>query len=476
MSIRKVLFINPPFVHYGGMEGHGGKNTPLNLAYLASYVREQKKDVEVKIIDAEGLELSLEQLYEQVDEFSPDVIGITCPTPVYHIVKGICSELKKKDNVVPIVLGGPHPTAMPGDILKEMDADVAVIGEGEETFVELIRTIENRQTLDSINGIAYKENGDIKINSRRALIPNLDSLPFPAKDLLPIDKYYLPPTKRIKSERATNMVTSRGCPFACTFCMAKTIWGRKTRLRGVQNVVDEIKENVEVFKLTEFSFHDELFTFKKERVITLCREILKQGLDISWVCQARAGSVDLDMLRIMKEAGCGMIGFGFESGNQRILNLMNKKESLQNAVESVKLCKKAGIGVEGAFILGYPGEDEQSIQDTIDFALRLDCETAAFFIAIPYPGTELYFEALKKGYLKKDPDWREFAPVSNMESPMIIPNLTPKELENWKKRAYRAYYLRPKYIFKKLVNIKSAADIKDIARGLKIFRNVTKRH
>jgi len=474
MSIQKVLFINPPFVHYGGVEGHGGKNTPLNLAYLASYLREQKNDVEVKIIDAEGLELSLEQLYEQVDVFSPNIVGITCPTPVYYIVKGICSELKKKDNEVPIVLGGPHPTALPNDILNDMDADMAVIGEGEETFVELVRAIENHQDLDSIPGIAFKENGTIKVNPRRTLISNLDILPFPAKDLLPIDKYYLPPTKRIKSERATNMVTSRGCPFACTFCMARTIWGRKTRLRGVQNVIDEIKENVEYYGLTEFSFHDELFTFNKKRVISLCREILDQGLDISWVCQARAGSVDLDMLRIMKEAGCGKIAFGFESGNQRILNLMNKKESLQNAVESVKLCKKAGIGVEGAFILGYPGEDLQSIQDTINFALRVDCETVAFFIAIPYPGTELYIEALEKEYLKKDPDWREFAPVSNLKSPMIIPNFTQEELQKWKRKAYRSYYLRPTYILRKLSGLRTVADIKDIFRGFKIFKNVTR--
>ena len=404
---------------------------------------------------------------------SRSVTGITCPTPVFYIVKGICYELKKKDNVIPIVLGGPHPTAMPSEILNEMAADVAVIGEGEETFLELIRTIESRQTLDSVNGIAYKENGVIRINPRRELIPDLDILPFPAKDLLPIEKYYLPPTKRIKSERATNMITSRGCPFTCTFCMAKTIWGRKTRLRGIRNVVDEIKENVELFKLNEFSFHDEFFTFKKERVIALCREILKQNLDISWVCQARAGSVDLDMLRIMKEAGCGKIAFGFESGNERMLKLMHKKETLQNAVESVKLCKKAGIDVEGAFILGYPGEDEQSIRDTIAFALRLNCETAAFFIAIPYPGTELYSEALAKGYLKKEVDWREFAPVSDLESPMSIPNFTPEELQRWKRKAYKAYYLRPTYIFRKLAGLRTAADIKNLFRGLKIFKNVT---
>ncbi len=472
--MNKVCFINPPFAQYGGVEGHGGKNTPLNLAYLASYLQEQKKGVEVEIIDAEGLDLSLGQLYERVDAFSPEVIGITCPTPVYYIVQKICRELKERDSQVIIVLGGPHPTALPLDTLQGTDADVVVIGEGEATFIELILAIENGQSLDSIRGIAFKENGTVTVNPRRDLISDLDILPFPAKDLLPLDKYYLPPTKRIKSERATNMITSRGCPFACTFCMAKTIWGRKTRLRNVKNVIDEIRENVEVYGLTEFSFHDELFTLKKDRVMVLCQEILNQGLDISWVCQARAGTVDLDMLRIMKEAGCGKIAFGFESGNQHMLKLMKKKETLENAVGSMKLCKEAGIGVEGAFILGYPGENLQSIQDTINFALHLNCDTVAFFIAIPYPGTELYYEAVEKGYLKKELDWREFAPVSNLESPMIIPNFTPEELQQWKRKAYKAYYLRPAYIIRKLSRLRSAADIKDMFRGLKIFKTVTK--
>ncbi len=474
MSIKKILFINPPFVRYGGVEGHGGKNTPLNLAYLASFLREHKNGIEVNIIDAEGLELSFEQIYEKVKTFSPDIIGITCPTPVYYNVQRMCTDLKEMDKDVKIVLGGPHPTALPAETLKETDCDVVVVGEGERVFHGLVNSFENGKDLSSVPGIAYKQNGDVFTNQRRELIEDLDTLPFPAKDLLPLDRYYLPPTKRIRSEKATNMVTSRGCPFDCSFCMAQTVWTRKTRLRSVKNVIDEIKLNVEVYKLTEFSFHDELFTLKRNRVIELCKAILKEGLDITWVCQARAGTVDLEMLKLMKKAGCGKIAFGFESGSDRMLKLMTKKEKLEYAEESNNLCKKVGIEVEGAFILGYPGEDVKSIEETINFTLKLDCETVAFFIAIPFPGTRLYFEALQNGYLKKDIDWKEFAPVSNLESPMKIPNFTPDELLKWKKYAYRRYYLRPKYILRKLGKIKSVADVKDIIRGLKIFKNVTR--
>lgn len=473
MSIKKILLINPPYSIYGGVKGHGGKNAPLNLGYLASYVREKNENIQLEIVDAEGLDMPLAELYNRVDRFSPDIIGITFPTPVYCVVRDMCRTLKEKDSTVPIVLGGPHPTALPRQTLLQTSADIVVIGEGEETFLELVKVLGNGGTLDNIRGLAFKNNGEVTINQPRELIKDIDKLPFPAKDLLPLDRYYLPPTKRIRSERATNMITSRGCPFECTFCMARSIWGRKTRLRSIENVLDEIEENVEIFNLTEFSFHDELFTFKRSRIIELCRAIVARGLDISWVCMARAGTVDAELLEYMKKGGCGKISFGFESGNQNMLSLMNKKETLANAVESVRLCKQAGIRVGGAFILGHPGETLESIQDTIRFAIELDVDTAAFFIAIPYPGTALYNLALENGYIEKDPDWRRFAPVSKLESPMVLPNISPQELQEWKRRAYRSFYLRPRYILRKLKSSYRYGEMKSLFRGLKTFLDIT---
>ncbi len=473
MSFKRILFINPPYSLYGGVKGHGGKNAPLNLAYLASYVREKNDGVQVDIIDAEGLELKLSELYERIDTFSPDIVGITFPTPVYRIFSEICSELKNKDRRLPLILGGPHPTALPHETLMDIDADIAVVGEGEETFIELIEALEKGRELDSVRGLAFKNHGEVTINPRRELIKDLDTLPFPAKDLLPLQNYYLPPTKRIRSERATNMISSRGCPFACTFCMARTAWGRHPRFRSVENVLDEIEENVDLYKLTEFSFHDELFTLKSSRVLEFCKGITKRSLDITWVCQAKAGTVDAETLEFMRKAGCGLIGFGFESGNQRMLDLMNKRQTLESAVESARLCKEAGIKVEGAFILGHPGETVESIQDTIQFAIDLDVDTVAFFIAIPYPGTELYDLAVENGYLQKDVDWRKFAPVSNLDPPMTLPNLSPLELQQWKSNAYRSFYLRPKYLLRKFKSLRNYSDIKDLLRGIRIFLKVT---
>jgi radical SAM superfamily enzyme YgiQ (UPF0313 family) len=475
MSVLKVLFINPPYTIYGGVEGQGGKNTPLNLAYLASYLRENKKNVEVNIIDAEGLDLTFEELLEELDKFSPAIVGITCPTAAYYNILRICKDLKEKDKDLKVVLGGSHPTALPKETLEETKCDAVVIGEGEVTFLEMIEAWEKGQSLVNVPGVAFLEgaNGKLTITPKRAYIADLDTVPFPAKDLLPIDKYFLPPTKRIKSERATNMVTSRGCPFNCHFCMAKTMWTRRTRLRSVENVLEEIRINVEEYKLTEFSFHDELFTLKRERVLKICKGILDAGWDISWVCMARVESVDLELMQMMKKAGCGKIGFGFESGSERMLKLMNKQARMEDSFKAAALCKEAGIEVNGTFILGYPGEDIESIKETIAFAKKIDCDTAAFFIAIPYPGTDLWYESLKEGYLKKPVDWREFAPVSNLESPMVIPTMTPEELQQWKRKAYYKFYMRPKYIWKRLKKIRSFSDVIDNVRGFKIFKNVT---
>ncbi len=469
----KILFINPPFSKYDGIEGHGGKAAPLNLGYLASYTRQQKPKIKVDILDCEGLNLSYEQIKKYLIKFGPDVAALTMPTPAYEHVILIANIIKSLDQKTIVIVGGPHPTALPNNVLSEKSIDFAVIGEGEITFLELVNALEkNENDFYRIKGLSFKSGGKIIINQPRELIKNLDILPFPAKDILPLNAYYLPPTKRITSGSSTNIVTSRGCPFNCTFCMAKTIWQRTTRFRSVKNVLDEIEECVKKYKHQDFSFHDELFTADRKRVMEFCYELKRRHLNIKWVCQARCGTVDEELLRNMKEAGCEKIAFGFESGDEKILRLMGKNNNLANAYESTRLCKKVGIKVAGAFILGYPGETKKTIEKTINFAKKLNPDTAAFFIAMPFPGTELFNLAIEKSYLKEPINWKTFAPVSNDLPPMEIPNITKEELMKLKKYAYRSFYLRPKYILRKLSEIKNFEDIKNLLRGVKIFKQV----
>ena len=472
----KIVFINPPFTKYSGVEGHGGRVAPLNLGYLASYVREKKPSFKIDILDCEALALSYDQTKKYLDSFNPDVVAITMTTPAYEHVVHVADITKDLNKKISVIVGGPHPTALPEETLTEKSIDFAIIGEGEITLLELLEYIERSDTsYAQIKGLAYKDaSGEIKKNEKRELIQNLDSLPFPAKDILPVNNYYLPATKRITGGVSTNMVTSRGCPFNCTFCMAKTVWGRQTRFRSIKNVVDEIEDVIKKYNVMDFTFHDEFFTANRSRVLEFCNEIKKRKINIKWFCQARCGTVDEEMLKIMKDTGCEKIGFGFESGDEGVLKLMQKSNNLAKAKESADLCKRVGIKVVGAFIIGYPGETKETIKKTIKFAKEINPDTAAFFIAIPYPGTELFRLAMEKNYIKKPINWKEFAPLSNQMPPMQIPNITPNELVALKKKAYRSFYLRPRYIIRKLSEIRKLSDLTSLIGGLNLFRRILK--
>ena len=239
----KVLFLNPPFTEYAGLEGHGGKALPLNLAYLAAYLRQERPDIALDVLDCEARELGYEQIREEVRNIQPDIVAITTPTPAFTQVLEVCKIVKQLSPRIKIVLGGPHPTALPQETIAEFDVDILVIGEGEITFAELVNALDKNLPLQEIKGIVYKdENGNIKQTEKRELIHDLDSLPFPARDLFDTDLYFAPPTKRMSDKKSGNMITSRGCCYQCTYCMASYLWQRLVRFRSIKNVVDEIEE------------------------------------------------------------------------------------------------------------------------------------------------------------------------------------------------------------------------------------------
>ncbi len=471
----KVLLLNPPFTDYGGLEGHGGKALPLNLAYLAAYLREKRPDIVIEILDCEGFGLTYPKIEKELKKIKPDIVGITAPTPAFTQVLEVCRIVKKISPEIITVLGGPHPTALPEETAQEKNIDVCVLGEGEITFFELVEAIEKSKNLKEIKGIVFRNKaGKIVENEKRELIRDLDSLPLPARDLFPLHIYFPPPTKRLSDKKAGNMITSRGCPYQCTYCMASFIWQHRVRFRDIKKVIDEIEECINQYGLGEFNFHDELFTVNKKRTIEFCREVKRRNLDIAWVCMVRVDFVDEETLRWMKEAGCKKIMFGFESGSQMILDKMKKQVALEKAEEAVQLVKKAGIKTAGNFMLGNIGETEKTIQQSIDLAKKLNCDTMAFFIASPYPGTEFYRVAKEKGYFRKNVDWKDFTLVSNNLPPLNLPGLSAEKILNWQKRAYREYYLRPRYILRKITSINSWVDIVNLWNGLKLFLRLEK--
>ncbi|MEW6008495.1 MAG: radical SAM protein [Candidatus Omnitrophota bacterium] len=472
----KILLLNPPFTEYGGLEGHGGKAAPLNLAYLAAFLRAKRPQDKISILDCEGLELSYNDIAIELKSIQPDIVGITAPTPAYVQVKEVSKIIKEISKDIKVILGGPHPTAFPLETVKEEFVDFSVYGEGELTLLDLVNAIDKKMDFSSVKGIAFKDiYGDAHLTELRPLIQDLDSIPFPARELLPLEIYFPPPTKRVSNKKSGNMITSRGCPYQCTYCMARIIWNKKVRYRSVKNVVDEIEECVKNFGIGEFNFHDELFTLKKERTIEICREIRRRKLDIAWVCMVRVDYVWEDVLREMKLAGCKKIMFGFESGSQEILDLMKKNVKVEQAYEAVKLVKRCGIKTAGNFMFGNIGETEETIRKSINLAKRLNTDTVAFFIASPYPGTEFYNIAKESGYFRQGLDWKDFTLVSdNARPPLDLPGLSSERIAYWQKKAYKEYYFRMDYIFQKLFGIRSIIDVNNLFYGVRLLFKLQK--
>ncbi|HDZ77513.1 MAG TPA: radical SAM protein, partial [Candidatus Omnitrophica bacterium] len=382
----KLLLVNPPFTNYGGLEGHGGKTPPLNLGYLAAYVRDKKDtSYQVAILDAEVLNMTFEQISDYVRKEMPAVVGITSSTPVYSNALKIAETCKSINKNIKVIIGGVHPSALPLAVAKEQSIDFVVLGEGEVTFFELLEAVTGKRPFSEVNGIIFKDNGRIVQTQTRNLIEDLDSLPFPARDLMPHNLYQPPPTKRVSTFKATALTSARGCPYSCNFCSANVVWRRKYRFRSPKNVVDEIEHCINTLGVREFSFTDELFTLKRERAVGICQEIIKRGLRIVWVCMCRVGQVDRELLKIMKKSGCREISFGIESGDEQVLETIHKGITLDGAKESIRLVQEVGIRTHTSFMVGNLGEDENTIRRTIEFAKELNSNIAAFFVATPLP-------------------------------------------------------------------------------------------
>lgn len=466
----KILYLNPPFTGFGGMTGQGGKQAPLNIAYIAAEVRKQFGDrVEQIIIDAENLHLDFDAVQSRVREFNPDLVAMTFPTPGYVSVRK-CARKVKEIGDIPIVVGGPHPSAFATELLEDLeDVDISAFGEGERTFADIVRLHLEGGSMASVDGIAWRDGSKIVRNANRELIDDLDELDFPARDLLPNIKYATTPTKRVSNRVLANMITSRGCPYDCTYCESKVIWTRKVRLRSVENTVDEIELLQNQYGVGEINFHDDILPIRKDRTIELCQEIRRRKLDVHWMCNARVNFIWEDVLTEMKKAGCKRVMFGLETGNDQILKNINKKATLDQAYEAVKICRKVGVETMGSFMIGNIGETPETIRETINFAKKLDLDTVSFFVTMPYPGTDLYRQAVQEGLLTNDINWEDYCVVGTTSGPMQLPGLSNDELRYWQSRALQEYYLRPKYVMRKLMKLKSVSELGTLLYGTQLL-------
>ncbi len=366
---------------------------PLGLGYIAAFLRRQ--GISVQLIDCTFLKQ--EEALERIRLSRPKIVGIQVMFSMKEKALQM-AELLRKDCEL-LVAGGPLPTSDPEEFLGTFDA--VVVGEGEETMLELAHATQSGTDLRNVKGIALKEKDEMKMTPHRSYIHDLDAVPFPSREFFDnaaYKNYYL----MNFGYTITSIITSRGCPFKCDFC-SRPVFGNRFRSRTALNIVDEV-EAVHGLGYHEIWFADDCFTLDRKRLLGICDELIRRHLSIGWECLSRVDTVDIVIAQKMRQAGCTRVFFGIESGNDSILKIMKKQATVKQAKEAVNIFKKAGIRVGAFFILGYPGENDSTIMDTVRFASSLPLDYLSFTFPYPIPGTPL-FNRLKDKMISED--WKE---------------------------------------------------------------------
>ena len=456
----KVLLINPltKNVTYGKYAELGGKNAPLSLCYLAAVLREEIKDINVKILDSDILNLQHEDVLKYINSYEPEIIGITGVTSTFYLTKELAELIKKRFPNIKIVIGGPHASALPVETMESKCFDYLVYGEGEYTFLDFVKG----KPLSKIKGIIYRNKGKIKVNPPRELIKDIDTLPYPAIALLPNVGAYHPQAVSYRRKPCFSMITTRGCPYHCQFC-DHSVFGFKYRAHSPERIFEEIKNLVKNYGVREIKFLDDNFCLDNKRIEKICDLLIEADFDLIWVCSGRV-DMDLNLLEKMKKAGCWQICVGIESGNQKVLDFIHKNIKLERVREFVNKAHKIGIKVRGFFILGHPIDTKKIIEQTINFALSLPLYTAEFALATPFPNTELSQIAEKYG--KVSGNLNDYSTIT----PSFVPKgLTSQYLIRKQKQGHKRFYLRLPKVLEFLMEIRGIDDIRKYWAALKVL-------
>ncbi len=471
----QVLVANPPWPG----PGYGARSDvrwphkrsdkyieyPIYLAYTVAVV--EQAGFEVSFMDAIMDELGIEEFAQAVSDFNPRLVLLETSTPSIEFDLATAAAIKAHVPEAFIALLGSHVTYFDRQTVAGNPAVDAVIrGEFEYTAADLARTLDNGGDLSGVLGLTYRDaEGDVRRNPDRPLFEPLDKMPFPARHLVQGDYR----AGIYSGGKPTAMVSSRGCPYRCTFCLwPDTMYGHKFRARSAHNVVDEIEEAVRKYGHDEIYFDDDTFTVDRRRVLEICRLIQERGLqkEVEWIAQCRVDTVDRQVLEAMKAANCGYLLFGVESGSPEMLQKMRKGITLDQVRTAFKLAKEVGIKTQAFFLFGIPGETQETIRQTIEFAKELNASSTQFAIAIPHPGTALYEECKANGWLTSE-NWADYtAEASLIETPW----LSAQEVEQARIRAYREYYYRPRFILGEALKVRRLADVKRLARGANSVR------
>jgi radical SAM superfamily enzyme YgiQ (UPF0313 family) len=441
--MKKIVFVNPPLS--GREQGETlhaavGRSMPYGLISVAAAARQAGYDV--SLIDAANCGYGIQETANRVIGEAPDYVGISAVTVSIRNAASVAAELKLRRSGLGIIVGGVHVSAVPDETLSECEGfDIGVVGEGEQTIIELLRALENGLPLETVHGIVYRSGGKVKRTPPRPFVTDLDSLPMPAWDLLPDMRtfYRLSATSYIRLPAAT-LVTSRGCPGSCIFCSSKAMFGG-LRCFSADYVMGMIAHLIQTYGIRDISIYDDNFIVLKERMRDMCAIIKRNRMKFSWSCYSRVDHGDPELFKLMKDAGCWQISYGIESGSQRILDFARKGVTVAQIEETIENTKKAGLRARGFFIVGHLSEDRESLRDTLKLLLRLRLDDFHITYFTPFPGTKAAEIAGQYGRFERA--WEKM----NMYYPVFIPSgISRMDMERCSRQAYRRFYLRARIL------------------------------
>lgn len=470
----KILLIDVPF----GTQEIGGKRgvfagvlnviPNLGLAYLAAVA--EREGHEVRILDcARGLDWN--SIVREGKTFRSEVVGVTATTPTFKNAVKTATLLREVVPEAVFIIGGPHPTAAPEHTASSRLFDYIVLGEGEETFIEVLKHLEGKGTakVDEIPGLAFRRDDKLFFTPQRKRIEDLDSLPFPSRGLLPPLKAYHPTPASYRKLPLAHIITSRGCPMKCTFC-DRAVFGQRYRERSAGNVLAEVEEAVTKHGAREIRFFDDCLTLNRKRLEEICRGLKKMRPSIPWTCLTCVNLVDRDMLGMMHEAGCWQILYGLESGDDHILKTLGKGNTVEQNRSAVKWTSEARIRVRADFLVGTPEETMESLNKTLNFAKGLPIDFAHFNKFVPFPGTDLYRRLTKHGFKF---DFSSNSSTLNHDALVFVPPKIPKgDYRAFLDRAYTDFYLRPNYLVRRLFAMRTLTELLGNLKGFFSIRSI----
>ena len=430
----KITLVNPPYPQ--SVHSHP-PFIPLGLAYLGAVAK--KAGHQVTIIDCQAEKLTYETFRERIAQTPSDIIGVTATTLLYKSAMKLMNIAKQTQPQAATMLGGSHGTFWDENALNEYPSlDVVVRREGEQTFVELLEKLQTQSSLSNVLGITYRNGDKITRNADRPFLQDLDSLPFPAHHLLPLEKL------KHNGKILFPLVTSRGCVYWCDFCSTVRMFGRGYRMRSPKNVVDEMQLIHHKYGVDQVTFYDDAFTVDRNRVMKICEELHSRKLHMTWDCGTRVDMVDRELMKTMRGAGCIAVWLGVESGSEAILGAMNKKIKLDQTRLAYKTAHEVGLMTIANTVLGFPGETEETAKATIRLIKELNPDDVGFYVATPYPGTPMYEQVVKKSWLRVT----DFDKYDTAGPTFETPWLSMEKLADLRSKAYQEFYLRPGYVFK----------------------------